>query len=873
MATTPKLGVRLMATNDVQKEVVFNEAAVVFDTMVARAVKAVGVNAPPPAPQPGDAYIVGSAPTGDWSGKASQIALFFNGWRFYAPTQKMKFFDEASGKFWTYSGAAWAQDAAGTPTVLSDLADVGGAAPEPGDLLAYDPETGWSPQAPAPQKGLSELPDVDIDGLTGGQTIAWDPETGKWVNAAFPAPSGDKALADLTDVDTSGVGNGDILIFSGGKWRAAEMPEPNPPYLDDLADVVISNPKVNDVLVWNGLAWGPASKAITYSFVNMIDGPRTFEGNANKFLVVDNAETEMVFKSVDELFQASAFKLQSLGDVPAPDDVHLGKYLRLKKSGSTFSYEYVAPTDTQIAFLADGESLTARLLSLNFKGFAIEETTEGHVVVTARNALEFQADGEPVDGDDPYAINFKGGGVGVTNIDGVVTVTINTGGGSLGELDDVDLSTQPTDKQALVYDALAGQWKPGDGVATIPRVEGVAEPATYEMGPFAPPTAAMFPLRHNSPAASLTEVKNRGLVVQPGPQTSGIRHAAVTRKLSNDIAPWVITARVVPNSYFVTGHAGGIVLQRSANGALVFLNLGRSTGDTQSVVRFGHVSAAGVETITLSKATEYNWLRLDYDGNDIRARISADGLIWMLFGTLSAAAVLGGPPDRIGVENRSNASHGGEVGTLVTYWDDPDFPAAARTRQGFVSLSVGGLTDVDLDTAPPTGGQALVWDAALGLWVPGSVASSDIPTYGPGEAGKVLAVSASGDSLEFVTPQGGGSGGGAASEFDIAVFLAGTPDADNIAARYIVARPFRLVAGLGGSFAYAERPADSNIALAIQRNGEIIGAINFAMGANAATLDFADTVLFDAGDRLDVVTPVSVASIADIAITFAGSRE
>ena len=46
MVTTPKLGIRLMASNDVAKEVVFNEATVVFDTMVSRTAKSL-TNTPP----------------------------------------------------------------------------------------------------------------------------------------------------------------------------------------------------------------------------------------------------------------------------------------------------------------------------------------------------------------------------------------------------------------------------------------------------------------------------------------------------------------------------------------------------------------------------------------------------------------------------------------------------------------------------------------------------------------------------------------------------------------------------------------------------------------------------------------------------------
>ena len=81
--TTPKLGIRLMATADVQKEVVFNEAAVAFDTLVTRTALSVQ-SVPPSTPNAGDTYIIGTGPSGAWGGYAGQIAFFYNGWRFIA---------------------------------------------------------------------------------------------------------------------------------------------------------------------------------------------------------------------------------------------------------------------------------------------------------------------------------------------------------------------------------------------------------------------------------------------------------------------------------------------------------------------------------------------------------------------------------------------------------------------------------------------------------------------------------------------------------------------------------------------------------------------------------------------------------------------
>ena len=66
----------------------------------------------------------------------------------------MKFFREDTSQFWTYSGTSWAADAAGTPSTLDDLTNVGGATPADNDVLTYDTATSqWLPQAAAGDRG------------------------------------------------------------------------------------------------------------------------------------------------------------------------------------------------------------------------------------------------------------------------------------------------------------------------------------------------------------------------------------------------------------------------------------------------------------------------------------------------------------------------------------------------------------------------------------------------------------------------------------------------------------------------------------------------------------------------------------------------
>ena len=88
MDDTPNLGLPYIMAAQSQKHVTHNEAIRALDAMVQLAVLDRDLAAPPGSPAEGARYIVGSSPTGAWSGHADEVAAYQDGaWMLYAPVE------------------------------------------------------------------------------------------------------------------------------------------------------------------------------------------------------------------------------------------------------------------------------------------------------------------------------------------------------------------------------------------------------------------------------------------------------------------------------------------------------------------------------------------------------------------------------------------------------------------------------------------------------------------------------------------------------------------------------------------------------------------------------------------------------------------
>ena len=122
MSTTPVLGIPNIAGSQNQPEVTHNEALMMMEALVLGA-RTIGENTPTTSNAVGHVYIVGTAPTGAWAGKANKLAIWTSGgWRFVPDVDDdgadipmdeqqaglMKYVI-AEGSVWIWNGIEWAE--------------------------------------------------------------------------------------------------------------------------------------------------------------------------------------------------------------------------------------------------------------------------------------------------------------------------------------------------------------------------------------------------------------------------------------------------------------------------------------------------------------------------------------------------------------------------------------------------------------------------------------------------------------------------------------------------------------------------------------------------------------------------------------------
>lgn len=105
-----------MRAGQAQKEGYVNEAFARIDTLLHMAVEGTA-DSPPAAPVEGECWLVGSAPSGDWTGRSGLIAALNSGnWLFFSPRDGMRVLNRATGQEMRFVGGWQVPDRPDLPT-------------------------------------------------------------------------------------------------------------------------------------------------------------------------------------------------------------------------------------------------------------------------------------------------------------------------------------------------------------------------------------------------------------------------------------------------------------------------------------------------------------------------------------------------------------------------------------------------------------------------------------------------------------------------------------------------------------------------------------------------------------------------------------
>ena len=156
MSNTLRFKMPLLDAAQAQKHVTINEALVRSDILSSRRVESRSLSQPPALPEDGNAYVVGIAAAGEWSGEEGSIALFLNGgWEFLSPWSGARFWVEDEHSEILFTNDEW---------IEASVAASNGAAATTGKVIEFDHDLAASTASVTP----AVIPDKAIVlGVTG----------------------------------------------------------------------------------------------------------------------------------------------------------------------------------------------------------------------------------------------------------------------------------------------------------------------------------------------------------------------------------------------------------------------------------------------------------------------------------------------------------------------------------------------------------------------------------------------------------------------------------------------------------------------------------------------------------------------------------
>lgn len=236
--SSPRLNLPFLQPAQAQKHVTHNEALRQIDLVTQLSLSSLNATTPPPAPEEGETHALGAAPTGDWEGRAGQLAAWLEtAWHFVTPGIGWRAWDQSSGQMKLWDGGGWIDP----PVETQNLDGIGIATNHdstnrlsvrsPATLLSHeggghqlkinkanDAETAsllfqsnWTGHAEMGLAGGTGFSiKVSPDGSSWTEALTLDPTTGHAGGAAIQASANDTTPGRLMRADY-GYGPGNVL--------------------------------------------------------------------------------------------------------------------------------------------------------------------------------------------------------------------------------------------------------------------------------------------------------------------------------------------------------------------------------------------------------------------------------------------------------------------------------------------------------------------------------------------------------------------------------------------------------------------------------------------------------------------------------------
>lgn len=211
----------------------------------------------------------------------------------------------------------------------------------------------------------------------------------------------------------------------------------------------------------------------------------------------------------------------------------------------------------------------------------------------------------------------------------------------IGDLSDVDLTTPPTNGQALLWNSATNEFKPGD----LPTSGGGGGGGLIE-ATITPPTIGAFTMGPGSTANTHFEASLNGLRIRDIASTGNTNNLRYVYQTPAG-AHWRITGKFRRSPMMAYMGWGLVVAYFAGNKHLVFGP--KSEGSGAGRIRFAaYNSYSGQDTWALNEWPKEFWLKMEYDGTNIYYYISNDGDYWTKLYQEAVTAFFGSAPDRVG---------------------------------------------------------------------------------------------------------------------------------------------------------------------------------------------------------------------------------